>query len=219
MRPRLVLAFSALFFASPLAAATPSVSEAPDPVQRAISEVLRQEGFGESTAAALAARIIERLSAGAVNAGPRLAEREPGAPTEWKDALPGENVVEEIAAVPAAISHGVEKSYPENVANFVIEETEEATRLVILKHLKTIEESGHMSEAIITDAYWFDVFNREGYGDVYEASRPLLKKALRAGLRPYKEGKGLDARTFAQLAARALQPPTEMAANTDLLQR
>jgi len=208
MKPALFFLFLTIS-ASP-AWAAPSVSPDLDPVAHAISEVLREQGFEETKAAALAQRIVDRLLAEA--AAPKLQEKEPSPlPAEWNDALAAERKAADEKAAAIALVAGREKAYPENVANFVVEETDEASRLVILKHLREIEDTERMSESIATDGYWRQVFNDQGYGDVYDASRDLLKKALRAGLKPYKEGKGLNAKLFARLAAQAIAPPEPLA--------
>lgn len=209
---------ASVLFAPPVWAASP-VSSPADPVAQAISEVLREQGIEEAKAAELAQRIVDRLEATTAASGPRLQEKEkPAVPSEWDDALAAERKRKDDQAAADRVSAGKEKAYPENVANFVAEETEDIPRVVILKHLRKIEEDGFMSDEIATDAYWRRVFTDDGYGDVYDASRELLKKALRAGLKPYKEGKGLNAKLFARLASQALQPAAPLAsATTDLL--
>ncbi len=212
MKRALALLCSVAIFAPPLQAA-PSVSPSSDPVAHAISAVLREQGFEESKAAELAQRIVDRLLAEAAAATPKLQENEKAIiPSEWNDALAATERKTESSKEGHAVAVGQEKSFPENVANFVVEETEDAGRMVILKQLREIEDADRMSESIATDGYWRQVFTEKGYGDIYDASRDLLKKALRAGLKPYKEGKGLNAKLFARLASQALQPAEPLAA-------
>jgi hypothetical protein len=218
MRLAAATLLTAMILAPSLRAAPPSAISV-DQVKDAVADVLQQEGISPDTAAELAARIARRLAGASEPEAPALSDKErPVVPGDWQDALATEAQPVEAPAAEAALVTGAERPYPENVANFVIQETEEATRVVILKHLNEIEQSGIMSAAIATDDYWRQVFLRHGYSDMYEVSRDMIKKALRAGLRPYKEGKGLDAREFAQLAARAIHAPTTLAASGDLTQ-
>jgi hypothetical protein len=192
--------------AAPLCAAD-APTAADGAVREAVRNALQQEGFEATAAAGLADRILERLSESAVSS-PQLTENTaPILPSDWKDKLADDVKALQNRSESPVIAPGVEKTFPENVANLVVQETQDAARLVILKHLHEIEASGFMSESIATDRYWRSVFAASGYEDVYDSSRDLLKKALRAGLKPYKEGKGLNAKVFAQLAAAALQAP------------
>lgn len=209
MRRGLAIVVSAIVLASPAFAGTPPVSSSDD-VRNAVLDVLGQRGLQPSAAAQIADQVVHRLSEDP--AAPHLTEKPgPAVSSDWKDALSAETKGPPALTVESPIAPGAEKAYPENVANLVIEKTEDVGRLVILRHLKGIEASGRMSDRIVTDDYWRDVFKSQGYGDIYDASRDVLKTALRAGLKPYKEGRNLNATEFARLAVQALQPPAAVA--------
>ena len=211
MRSTVAFMSAILVVASPLWAGSSVPST--DQMKNAVLEVLRQEGVEPSSAAQLADKVVDRLQVEPAALTPtRLREKEgPLLPANWKDALAKDAPAQESPVREGPIAKGREKQYPENLANFVVQETEDAGRMVILKHLKEIEDEGRMSDAIATDDYWQQIFASQGYGDIYDASRKLLKTALRAGLKPYREGRALNAQEFARLAMEALQPPAKVA--------
>lgn len=84
----------------------------------------------------------------------------------------------------------------------------EQARTIILAHLRQIKETGVMQNNILMESYWKNVFTTSGSEDLYTVGKPLISQALKAGIRPYREGKPLSAIVFADLAIKAVRTQT-----------
>lgn len=89
----------------------------------------------------------------------------------------------------------------------------EKARAVILSHLESIQKAGAMKNTILLEDYWKAIFSKAGSLDLFTVGRPLISEALLAGIRPYQEGKNLDASTFASLAINAIRVPATIGMN------
>ncbi len=122
----------------------------------------------------------------------------------WKDALSSirtqtlaeKNDVERISNPAMVTSEGL-WSGPQNSQI-------EKARSIILVHLLKIRQAGEMLNTVLMETYWRDVFSQSHASDLFDIGRPLISDALAAGVKPYREGKTLNAATFADLALGAL---------------
>lgn len=123
---------------------------------------------------------------------------------QWKDALSRvqrdlleEREESEYISSPAFLTEDGFLSAPQNSGL-------EKARAVILVHLLKIKEKGQMLSTVLMENYWKDVFSKANAMEFFDVGRPLLSEALTAGVKPYREGRPLDATLFADLAMKSL---------------
>lgn len=75
---------------------------------------------------------------------------------------------------------------------------------ILVNHLQGIRRNQQMSNTITEDSYWKVVYASVGHPEMFEAARDEIHTAVKAGLKPYNEGKVLTASTFSDLALEAI---------------
>jgi hypothetical protein len=83
---------------------------------------------------------------------------------------------------------------------------EEQAQVILRRHLSAIRETGVMSNSVLMASYWKQVYANSNFPNLYEVARPKIRQALRAGIRPYRQGQVIDSYGFADRALQAITP-------------